>query len=53
MMTYKGYIATVEYEDAAGTFHGEVVNLRDVITFQGMSVEELRQSFADSFDHYL
>ncbi len=35
MMTYKGYIATVEYDDAAGIFHGEVVNLRDVITFPG------------------
>jgi len=53
MMTYKGYIATVEYDDAAGIFHGEVVNLRDVITFQGISVEELRQAFADSVDDYL
>lgn len=53
MMTYKGYIAMVEYDDAAGIFHGEVVNLRDVITFQGTSVEELRQAFVDSVDDYL
>jgi predicted HicB family RNase H-like nuclease len=53
MMTYKGYIATVEYDDGAGIFHGEVVNLRDVITFQGTSVEELRQAFTDSVDDYL
>ena len=40
MMGYKGYIAKGEFGDEAGIFHGEVINLRDVITFQGKSVEE-------------
>ncbi len=34
-MEYKGYLGQVEYDDDAGIFHGEVMNLRDVITFQG------------------
>ena len=34
-------------------FHGEVINTRDVITFQGTSVEELKQAFEDSVDDYL
>jgi predicted HicB family RNase H-like nuclease len=53
MMEYKGYIARVEFDDEAGIFHGEVINLRDVITFEGASVEELRQAFKDSVDDYL
>jgi predicted HicB family RNase H-like nuclease len=53
MMTYKGYVGTVDYDDEAGIFHGEVINLRDVITFQGKSVEELRQAVRDSVDDYL
>jgi predicted HicB family RNase H-like nuclease len=53
MMTYKGYTGKVEYDDEARLFHGEVINLRDVITFQGTSVEELRQAFRDSVDDYL
>jgi len=53
MMEYKGYIGKVEYDDEAGIFHGEVVNLRDVITFAGESVAELRQAFQDSVDDYL
>lgn len=52
-MEYKGYIGKVEYDDEAGIFHGEVVNLRDVITFAGESVAELRQAFQDSIDDYL
>ena len=33
--------------------HGEVINIRDVITFEGISVEELNQAFRDSVDDYL
>lgn len=53
MLKYKDYIATVEFDDEAGIFYGEVINLRDVITFQGKSVEELRQVFKDSVEDYL
>jgi predicted HicB family RNase H-like nuclease len=52
-MTYKGYQARVALDDEAGVFHGEVINTRDVITFQGSSVEELKQAFEDSIDDYL
>ena len=52
-MNYKGYEARVELDDEAGVFHGEVINTRDVITFQGSSVEELKQAFEDSVDDYL
>lgn len=53
MMEYKGYIGKVEFDDEAGIFHGEVINLRDVITFQGESVQELRAAFQDSVEDYL
>lgn len=53
MMHYKGYEAVVEYDEEAEIFHGEVMNLRDVITFQGTSAGELKQSFAESVDDYL
>ncbi len=53
MMKYKGYIGRVEYDDEAGLFHGEVINARDVITFQGTSVEEIKREFQLSIDVYL
>lgn len=53
MIEYKGYIGKVEFDDEADLFHGEVINLRDVITFQGQSVQELRQAFQESIDDYL
>jgi predicted HicB family RNase H-like nuclease len=53
MMEYKAYIGKVEFDSEAGIFHGEVINVRDVITFEGSSVEELNQAFKDSVDDYL
>lgn len=53
MMEYKGYIGKVDFDDAADIFHGEVINTRDVITFQGAGVVELKRAFRESVDDYL
>ena len=52
-MKYKVYEGAVVFDDEAGIFHGEVLNTRDVITFQGTSVDELKKAFEDSVDDYL
>ena len=53
MMQYKGYNGRVEFDDEADIFHGEVLGLRDVITFQGRTVDEVKQAFRDSVEDYL
>ncbi len=53
MMEYKGYVGWVEFDDGAGIFHGEVINTRDVITFQGTTVADLHKAFRDSVEDYL
>ncbi len=52
-MKYKGYLAHVKFDDEANIFHGEVINTRDVITFQGQTVAELKKAFEDSVEDYL
>jgi predicted HicB family RNase H-like nuclease len=52
-MTYKGYEAVVKLDEEAGVFTGEVINTRDVITFEGASFDALRQAFEDSVEDYL
>ena len=53
MMKYKGYQAKVEIDGDAKLFHGEVINLRDVITFEADCRDDLTQAFHDSVDDYL
>ncbi|HSW36152.1 MAG TPA: type II toxin-antitoxin system HicB family antitoxin [Candidatus Limnocylindrales bacterium] len=53
MMEYKGYYSKVAFDEDAYIFHGQVINIKDVITFEGITVDELKQAFQDSVDDYL
>ena len=53
MLKYKGYSGDVEYDDEAKIFHGEVLDTKDIITFQGKNVTEIEKSFRESIDDYL
>ena len=53
MITHKGYCGTVRFDDEAEIFHGEVFGLRDVVTFQGTTVREVKRAFEESVDDYL
>ena len=53
MMEYKGFIGNVEFDPDARLFHGEVINTKDVITFQGKSVDEIEKAFRESIEDYL
>ena len=53
MLTYKGYKASVVYDDEADVLHGEVLGPRSVITFQATSIEQLKREFEFSVEDYL
>ena len=52
-MEYNGYYGVVEYDADAKIFHGDIINTKDIITFQGTTVTEIEQAFKDSIDEYL
>ena len=52
-MRYKGYEASVEFDEKAEIFFGKVLNTSDVITFQSESSKELMKEFQESVDEYL
>lgn len=52
-MTSDGYVARVELDEEVGLFHGEVINTRDVLTFQGRTLDELKVAFADTIADYV
>ena len=53
MLKYKNYAGVVQFDDEAMIFHGEVIGLRDVITFRGRTPEEIKKEFEISIDGYL
>ncbi|MCF6271461.1 MAG: type II toxin-antitoxin system HicB family antitoxin [Melioribacteraceae bacterium] len=53
MLNYKGYTGQINYDDEMKILHGEVIDTRDVITFQGKTVDEIEEAFRESIDDYL
>ena len=53
VIKYKGYIGQFEYDPDDHSFTGHVVNMRDLITFEGTSVVELENSLKQSVEVYL
>jgi predicted HicB family RNase H-like nuclease len=52
-LNYKGYVATAEIDVEDHLIFGEVIGLKDTITFQGETVEEAIRAFHESVDLYL
>lgn len=53
MINYKGYSATVEFDEVTEIFFGTVINTKDTITFQSENAHELKKEFELSIDDYL
>ncbi len=53
MKPYKGYVGSIAFDDEDMVFHGRVLGLRDVVTFEAGSAEELVSAFHESVDDYL
>jgi hypothetical protein len=53
LLEYKGYKAEHDWDDDANIFYGEVTNIRDVITFQSDTEQDIEQAFHDAVDDYL
>ena len=53
-MIYKGYRTEISYSEEDELFFGRVINIEhDIIAFDGRSIDELKQAFAEVVDEYL
>jgi predicted HicB family RNase H-like nuclease len=53
MRLYKGYSGSIEFDDEDMVFHGRVLGIRDIVTFEAESADELVKAFRESVDDYL
>ena len=53
MLTYRGYIGRVDFDENAHTFFGTVINANVLVSFRGTTVKELEKSFHNVVDSYL
>ncbi len=52
-MTYRGYVACIEYSDEDQCLIGHVAGIEDIVGFHGESMADLRTAFEEAVDDYL
>ena len=52
-LTHRGYRGTVEYSGEDQCLFGRVVGIKDLISYEGRSIEEIRACFTSAVDDYL
>jgi len=52
-LLYKEYTGTFGWDDEANKYHGKLADITDVITFEGKTLDELKQNFVIAVEEYL
>ena len=50
---YNGYQGTIEAELDSGKLYGKLAFIRDLVTYEGTTLKELKEEFCFSVDEYL
>jgi predicted HicB family RNase H-like nuclease len=53
VLEYKGFRGSVRFAGDDRVFHGRLLGIDDVITFEGTTVDELEEAFRGSVEDYL
>lgn len=53
VLSYKGYYGDINFSAEDDVFHGKLIGIDDLVTFEGDSVKQLKKAFRDSVDAYL
>ena len=53
MLTYKDFVAKIEYDPEDEIYYGDVIDCEDMTSFYGRTLEEVEQKFHDAVDDYL
>ncbi|GHU64699.1 antitoxin HicB [Clostridia bacterium] len=52
-LEYKGYRGSVEYSTPDRVFHGKVIGIRSLVSYEGTDVDSLERDFREAVDDYL
>jgi len=53
ILQYQSYYASVHYSATDEVFHGKILGINDLVTFEGDSVKELKGAFEEAVQDYL
>lgn len=52
-ITYKNFIGSISFSSEDEVFYGKIEGIDDLVTFEGTTVEELKNAFQEAVEDYL
>ena len=52
-MKYRGYLGSVKYDESDEMLYGEILNIKDSVSYEGETLEELQRDFETEVDRYV
>lgn len=52
-ITYKGYVGTISFSEQDRVYYGKVLDIPDLVSYEGATLEELTADFQDAVNDYL
>jgi predicted HicB family RNase H-like nuclease len=53
IIEYKNFLGTIEFSKEKNNFHGQVLNIKVELTYEGNTIDELIMNFQNTVDDYL
>lgn len=53
LQEYRGYVGSVEYSEEDGVFFGKLIGIRDLVSYEGETLELLEKDYREAVDFYL
>jgi len=53
LLEYNGYLGTVEFSSEDNVLFGKVVGINGLVSYEGISIDDLREGFQEAVDDYL
>ena len=53
ILEYKGYYADIHFSANDEVFFGKLIGISDLVSFEGNSVNELKEAFIEAVEDYL
>lgn len=53
ILKYKDYIGSIEHSSEDRCFFGKILNIKDLVSYEGNTIEELEKSFKYMVNDYI
>lgn len=50
---YKGYVGSIEYSFEDNIYYGSLLNIKDLVVYEGDTIEELYKYYQETIDDYI